>query len=91
MRREINFLTDKRYQVFICTGKGKTYRERGAYSAYGTNYVDAAEQYASHYNKCSFFGKYGVNWRKTSRKKGLPKRHQYLMDENGNKILLIAQ
>jgi hypothetical protein len=92
MRRQINFLMDKHYRVYICSGEGENYRESGGYSAYGANCVDAAEQFASHHTKCSYYPTYGTNWQKICKQRELPNRfqmHHYLMDEKGNKILLI--
>jgi hypothetical protein len=81
------------YSAFICSGKPKTdsYRESGSYTAIGKNYAEAATNFAAHYNICIPFNIYGTQWKSAGREKGNPKQHRYLIDEKGNKLLLIAK
>lgn len=82
--------TDRDYKVFICSGKGKNRRERGAYGQYVSSYLEAATEFAKHWNVCTVSTTYGTKWRITHRaKKGYPKSHCYLKDELGNKLLVI--
>jgi len=81
------------YSAFICSGTPKTdsYRESGSYTAIGKTYAEAAANFGNHWNKCTTFKTYGGNWKNAGRRKGNPRQHQYLIDDKGNKILLIAK
>jgi hypothetical protein len=82
------------YSAFICSGTPKTdgYRESGSYTAIGKTYAEAATNFATHRNKClPGLVNYGNNWKRAGRRKGNPRQHQYLIDEKGNKLLLIAK
>ena len=81
----------KEYAVYICKGRGKNYRESGEYTAFGTSYLDTIRKYTQATNKVNPFYRYGANWRKVGRRKGMPKEHCYVMDEVGNKFLLIPR
>lgn len=74
------------YKVYIVDGD----RERGSYTAYGKNYIDASNYFASHWNNVRQSNEYGTRWTELGQKKeGMPKKHQYLKDEKGNTILLV--
>ena len=80
------------YRVYICSGTPETenYRESGSYTAYGKNYLNAALELATHWNKCSSLNNYGKEWKSAGKRDGNPKKHQYVTDELGHKLLLIT-
>lgn len=80
------------YQVFICYGRGRNRRESGAYTAYGTSYQKAAMAFTSRWDAISGLPPvWGKRWRKTSRRPGYPRSHQFLRDEKGRELLLIRK
>lgn len=86
----VNYDIHRPYSVFICSGKGKNYRESGSYTAYGLNYLDAARRFAATWNR-NGIKTFGEQWKKSGRRAKMPKRHHYLTDERGNKLLLLPR
>ncbi len=91
MKSTINFFAPNstEYRIFICSGEGKDRRESGAYTHLANSYLNAAEIFGSHSNVCSFSGRYGSTWKLAGKRKGNPKNHNYVVDEVGNKLLII--
>jgi hypothetical protein len=88
---DINFDIHRPYSVYICSGKGNNYRDSGSYTAYGTSYLDAALRFARHWNHCTLLKTYGEKWKKSGRRARMPKRHCYLKDEKGNRLLMLSR
>ena len=78
------------YTVYLCTGKGKFYREAGTYTTTGKSYLEAATSFANRYNKVSFYS-IGNNWKSKGQKRnsGYPKFHQFIKGDGGYTLLLI--
>lgn len=72
------------YNIYVCYSSG---RESGAFSAYGRNYLEAANDFS----KNLWWEGYNGSWRSVGRKKGNPKHHRYMRNSKGAKILLIRQ
>ena len=82
--------TDNIYKMFHCSGEGKNYRESGEYLCRGGTYIEAASNRSKHMNNISFLYKnVDSNWKKIGRKIGYPKNHCFLINDNGDKWLLI--
>jgi len=83
---------DKTYTIYTCSGKGRDYRESGSYSIRSLSYLDAARNYSDHARNISYlYSKYDSNWKILGQKKGYPKKHIFLQNDNGIKLLLIEQ
>lgn len=78
------------YHIYYCTGSGKTYRESVAYSAQGDSYIDAAKTHSDHLRKVScLYKNIDSNWKYFGRRKGYPKNHLFVTNDNGDKWLVI--
>jgi hypothetical protein len=79
------------YHVYICSGKGDDRRESGSYTTTGRNYIEAAFNFSSHWNRCTAWTKFGKDWSKIGSRLNMPIHHRYLKDNIGNMLLILKQ